>query len=147
MSPLPNTAVIGPGWSAHNRPVADATMTCLATLTRPAADASLTFDRDTGTSTATAITLATDVRARIQQQNDAQTPVTGGQQVPSRRYLVVLPFDTAIVRAGDQITITSGDDNLDPTLLDRTLTVVSVEHGSLAWEQDLICTDPEEPQS
>jgi hypothetical protein len=80
---------------------------------------------------------------RVQQLNASNRALPAEQPVFDRDYLVSIPIDGAPeIRAGEQDgdygKVTACD---DPLLIGRILNVTDVQHGSLMWERDLICTD------
>lgn len=80
---------------------------------------------------------------RVQELNASGRAVPTDQPVFERDYLVSIPIDGAPeIRAGEQ----DGDygkvtDCEDPLLIGRILNVTDVQHGSLMFERDIICTD------
>lgn len=137
--PLDNTVVIPAGWSEHHRPVVAGTMTAVCDVTRSGGEG--TFDRDTAETTPSArVNVALAQACRVQRL-PARTPAegTGGQEVTTEHFLVVLPWSGTEYQPDDLVTLTSCDE--DPTLLTHPLTVITVERGSLLWERDLICID------
>ena len=143
----PGTEVIPAGWSADHRPVVKGTFTATVAIRHPGGTQGA-FDPETGTYPNTPHPAhygagATEPNARIQVQ-----PIfsgerdTAGQLVSVAGYLVVVDRDTSTATAvGDICKVTAVDDNGDPSLVNRELTVSGVARGSLAWERDLTCLD------
>lgn len=135
--PLPNTHVIGPGWSAHHQPTAKATMTATVTITRVPQGPG-TLDTSTGVVTRTATTVASGVPCRVQQLNTARRQHVAEQLITHRDYQVSVPSGTPRARIGDQVLFASP---VDDYLNGRTMTVVDVTTGSETWQDDLVCRD------
>jgi hypothetical protein len=142
VSPFPNHKVISADWSAHHRPVVEGTWTGACTIRQPGVTKGA-FDDDTGTYETTPHDPHYTGKCRVQ----ARADLTGqreaaGQQVTLGDYLVVVDLAESVQTAvGHVVKITAVDDNGDPDLVGRELTVAGVALGTLAWERDLACTD------
>lgn len=136
--PLPATKVIPDGWSEHHRPVANATMTGVADVTRSGGPG--TFDRATGTTTPAArIDVALAQPVRVQRMPARVIPETvADQDVTAAHYLVTLPWPNATLLVDDLITLTACE---DPALVGPPLTVTDVMKGTLLFERDVLCID------
>lgn len=138
MSPLPGYKVIPDGWAEHHRPVANSTMT--ATIEWFHRGEPEPWPLPEGwTGPAPFHTSA----CRVQELTSSGRAVPAEQPVTERRYLVAVPIDgTPEIRAGeadgDYGKVTAAT---DPLLIGRILNVADVQHGSLMWERDLVCTD------
>ncbi len=142
MSPLPNTRVIGPRWSEHHRPVADATMTGECTIRRPGSSTP-TGDLDSESGEYPAATPHTphyDGPCRVQVLITDTRVEAAGDQVTVAGYLVVVSQTATGVAAGDVVTVTAPGTNGSPALDDVELRVTGVARGTLTWEQDLTCS-------
>ena len=141
---LPNTRVVPPGWAAHHRSTANSTMTGVCELTGPSGPP--TWDNQEGTP---GTVLATDVPCRVQQLTGENEDEAVGQDVHTRDYLVTLPLHLVpaltITDNAPWVTITGylpgHEQDGDPHLVGRRLKVLSVQHGTLLWERDVICRD------
>ena len=141
---LPGTRVVPTGWAAHHRPVANSTMTGLCKVTGPAGPP----DWDTGQATPGEL-LAERVPCRVQQLTGENEAEAAGQDVNARDYLVTLPLHLVptltVTDNAPWVTITGyqpgHEQDGDPHLVGRRLKVLSVQHGTLLWERDLICRD------
>lgn len=141
--PLANTRVIPEGWSAHHQPVVAGSWTADVTI-RPPGNTQGEFNPATGTYDDPQPHPAHYTgRARVQvEPMFAGDREAGGQQVTVAGYLVVVDRDTSTgTEVGHIVKVTGVDDNGDPALVGRELTVSGVAYGSLAWERDLTCTD------
>lgn len=140
--PLPNARVIGPRWSAHHRPVVDATLTGECTIRHPAAKPTPgDLDPETGTYPDTGQATPHFTGAcRVQVLLTDSRVETAGDQVTVAGYLVVVSQTATEVRVGDIVAITAVDDNGSPALAGRELRVTGVARGTLTWEQDLTCS-------
>lgn len=136
--------VVPPDWAAHHRPVSAGAMTATVEI-RPAGGTPGAFNDTTGKrDPATPFAAHYTGPARIQPQPvlGTQQTISGGQEISSLTYLVAIELAGADgCKVGDLVKVTAVDDNGDPTLVDRTLTVEGVARGSLSWERDLVCTD------
>lgn len=137
-------SVIPPGWAVHHRPVAAGAMTASIAI-RPPGGIPGEFDETTGRRGPTVPLPAHYTGpARIQSQPvfGTREAVSGGQEISTLTYLVAIELEGADgCKVGDLVKVTAVDDNGDPTLVDRTLTVAGVARGSLSWERDLLCID------
>lgn len=141
--PLPNTRVIPEGWSAHHRPVAEGGMTATVQVRHPGGTPG-EFDPVTGTRPNVPHAPHHTGQARIQVAPvfGGGEAVAGGQEITTVAYLVAIELDGSDeCKVDDLVKVTAVDDNGDPALVGRTLTVTGVARGSLAWERDLVCTD------
>lgn len=145
--PFPNHRVIPAGWSAHHRPVVNDTFGATIAVRRPGGTPG-EFDPETGQTTTTPHDAHYTGGARIQVLPALdQERVTGDQEVTTLGYRVAVAHDAAVEPAdgtsvvGCLVLVTAVDANGDASLVGRTLTVESLERGSLAWERDLIVTD------
>lgn len=144
-------AVIAAAWSAHHRGVAAATHTATVTLRHPGGTVG-EFDPETGTYPTVPHEPyygagATEPNARIQVLATAdQQRLAGEQETTTLGYAVMLDHTVDGMQLGDLVTVTAVDDNGDPWLVARVLTVEAMESGSLHWERRLICTDNLETQ-
>lgn len=142
MSPLPNTRVIPTGWSAHHRPVVEGTWTGTCTIRRPGVVKG-DFDEETLTYESTPHDPHYTGKCRVQVQpifsGDREA---AGQKVTVAGYLVAVDLATSDqTKVDDVVKVTGIDDNGDPTLVGRELTVSGVARGTLAWERDLTAID------
>lgn len=124
--------VIPDGWEDHHRPVTEAAMTATVELWS-GADPEWVWDDQAQQEVRDLGDLLWTGPARIQQRNDTDLGVAGGQQVTTHRYLVTLPHD---VGTGTWVQVVESG---DPLL--GLLRVVDTQKGSLRWERDLLCTD------
>lgn len=143
--PRPGSHVIHLDWARHHRPVAAATHTATVAIRRPGGTPGV-FDPDTGRTPVEPFTSHHSGTARIQVLTAAeQETLVGGQEVTTLGYRVTVDHDAATgavdFAVNDLVDVTAVDDNGDPTLVGRTLTVVAVARGSLAWERVLAATD------
>lgn len=142
--PLDNTRVIPDGWAAHHRPVVAQALTVDVTIREPGSTPSGPRDPETGVRPSAPHSPHFTGKARIQVTPIAGSAevVTADQEVTQVAYLVVVDRDESAETAVEHIVkITAVDDNADPTLVGRELTVAVVRRGSLTWERDLICID------
>lgn len=135
---LPNTRVIPEAWAEHHRGAANGTHTSeVAWFHRGAPEPWPLPEGWTGPEPFHSCT------ANVQKLNASNRAIPADQPISDRDYLVSIPIDGAPeIRAGEQ----DGDyckvtASTDPLLIGRTLNVTDVQHGSLMWERDLICTD------
>lgn len=132
--PLPNTRVIPAGWSQHHRPVTVSAMTGLVVL-YAAAD-------PTAWPAAVTDTVLWEGPARIQALTSATDTVSVDQASNTRPYLVAVPltgFPTVIPMGEPGAYLVVKENPDDPAMVGHKLTVRDVQHGSLAWERDLVC--------
>jgi len=133
----PGTAVIPAGWENQHRPVAEKTMTGACTVRHPGG--TKTFDAATGLTTTTPLIPYYIGVCRVQALAVGDNRVAvAEQQVSSAGYLITIPADVTEAAVDDQVTIT---DSNDGSLTGKTLTVTTVQRGSLRFERDLICLD------
>jgi hypothetical protein len=139
----PGTEVIPTGWSDAHRPVVDQTHVSVCSIRHPGGTAG-TFDPDTLQyvgGTANAAHFAGPCRVE-DLPADEQFRVVADEQIPLVGYVVILAYDAApAAKVDDIVTITTVDDNGDPTLVGKQLVVDSIKRSSLAWERVLICTE------
>lgn len=142
--PLPNTRVIHPDWAARHRPTATGTMTATIAWRHP--DQTQTgFDDETGRPTFGPSDAYFEGPARVQAMStNAQQTLVAEQDITQQAYLVSVEWDAATdvgtgFRADDIGDVVAVDDNGNPTLVGKALTVRSVIEGSLAFQRDLIC--------
>lgn len=134
--------VIPSDWSAHHRPVVEGTFTAEVEIREPGGTPG---PRDPGTGvvpvTPHAAHYADGARIQVAPVFSAERD-SAGQEITVAGYLVVVNRDTsAQTEVGHVVKVTAVDDNGDPALVDRELTVSGVAYGSLSWERDLICID------
>lgn len=137
MSPLPATRVIPDGWSEHNRPAAEGTLTGLCKAERPVdigdIEAGEAFPSD-----------GPDIiwrKAPCSVQflaHGAPTVVVDSIEVLAT-HRVSLPIRAITLQYGDMISVTSNPD--DPHLNGRTLVVLAVESGTTNWTRDYLCEE------
>lgn len=139
-------SVIPADWSAHHRGVVRQTWTGGCTIHHPGqAPASGTLDPESGEYPPAAAAAAHFTGAcRVQVQLTTGQSESAGEQVTVAGYLVVVDQSADAVKVDDVVTITRVDDNGDPTLFGRRLTVTGVARGTLTWERDLTCVDTSE---
>lgn len=136
-------AVIGADWSAHHRPVVAGTWTATVAIRRPGVTQG-GFNEETGTyDDPQPYPPHHTGKARVQvEPMFSGERDSAGQEVTVAGYLVVVDRDTSVdTEVGDICKVTAVDDNGDPALVDRELTVSGVAYGSLAWERDLTAID------
>jgi hypothetical protein len=133
----PRTPVIDAGWEDQHRPVAEKTMTATCTIRHPGG--TKVFDTTTGLTTTTPLIPFYIGVCRVQALavGDNRADVAG-QQVSSAGYLITVPWSVDEVAVDDQVTVTGSSDG---SLTGLTLTVTTVQRGSLRFERDLICLD------
>ncbi|HEY9356494.1 MAG TPA: DUF6093 family protein [Arthrobacter sp.] len=134
---LPNTRVIPANWAEHHRAAAIGTHTAEVQWFHRGTPEPYPLPEDwAGPEPFHTCT------ANVQKLNASNRALPAEQPVFDRDYLVSIPMDAPEIRAGEQdgdyckVTASS-----DPLLIGRTLNVTDVQHGSLMWERDLICTD------
>jgi len=121
--------------------VLDGTRGATVTLRRPGGTNSV-FDRETGKWTTTPNAAYFTGPARVQVLSGAeQEAVAGEQEISTLAYAVMLDHAVDGMQLDDVATVTAVDDNADPWLVDRELTVTAIQSGSLHWERRLLCTD------
>lgn len=140
--PFDNTRVIPEGWSAHHQPVVAGTWTAEVEIRAPGGTEG-DFDPETGIRETVPYEPHHTGKARFQVEPIfAADRETGGQQVSVAGYLVVVDRDGSVAtEVGHLVKVTGVDENGDPALVGRPLTVTGVAYGSLAWERDLTCID------
>jgi hypothetical protein len=139
-------SVIPADWSAHHRPAANSTHTATVQL-RHAGGTRGEFDRETGTYAFTPHAPYYSGPARIQLlPAETQEVEAAEQQVSLTRYGVMLDAEVTGFALEDLCKITAVDDNGDPWLVGREITVYAAEGGSLHWERRLLCRDNLETQ-
>jgi hypothetical protein len=136
MSPLPGWSVVPAQWAEHHRPTAEASFT--ARIAFYHAGEPEPWPLPEGWTGQTAFH---EADCRIQQLNREGVTAAAGQPTNLHDYLVVVPISTPTIQPGE-----GGDYGIvvsasDPLLVGRRLDVRDVQHGSLMWERDLICTD------
>lgn len=142
----PGTPVIPADWSVAPRIVMASTRTGTCSLRHPGA-ATGPFNPTTGTYPGAqhAAYWSGTCRVQVQPVFGGGEKDTAGEAVTEVAYLVAVDLDADDpadeIRIGDLLTVSALDDNGDPTLVGRGLTVQSVARGSLAWERDLVCVD------
>ena len=129
-------------WADAHRPTIRGTWTGECTIRRPGGTQG-EFDPETGTYPTVPHDPHHTGKCRVQVQPIFSADrETGGQEVTVAGYLVVVDRDTSTETAvGDICKMTAVDDNGDPALVGRELTVSGVAYGSLAWERDLTAID------
>jgi hypothetical protein len=84
---------------------------------------------------------------RVQSTGTANREADAADQLIAQQdVLVVLPRAAAEQSVGARVKVTAVDPNGPAWLTDRVLAVRSVNRSSLAWEQDLTCTDDADNQ-
>lgn len=137
--PLPKTRLIHPRFEAHHRPLADRQMTAECVIVRPPSSGEAVFDETTGTSVLPPPTPVYDGPCRLTREPLATTTVVVADRTDhDARYRVVIPADAPLAQVGDIVTITRCDG--DPGVVAGRLHVTDVPHGSITWQQDLLCT-------
>lgn len=141
--PFKNTRVIPIGWSQHHRPVANGSMTARCEITRVTGPDPWPPTDDPPQRPIVWPTGDDLGRCRVQEIDAVKEPATIAQTAGVRSYLVTVPIDgLPQLKAGEQsdiVTITECDD--DPLLVGRVLRITDIQHGSLMFERDLVCTD------
>lgn len=141
--PLDGSRVIPAGWEAHHRPVAESTFTARCRITRAGSgQGTWNESRKQYDPPAREVVYET-LPCRVQQLTLPNVYDSALQKVSTHDYRVSVPISAVAVLLDDWIEIVSGDDTLDPTLLDdgRHLTITDVQRGSLMWERDLVAID------
>lgn len=142
--PIPGYKVIPDGWAAHHRPTANSTMTYICDLYVPAAGPPPYPEPQGWDGTSL---LKADVPCRVQELNRPGSATVVEQPTRTRDYLVTLPLaGLPDLPVGERGTIVrnfrpKNPIDADPGLARRTLRAIDVQHGSLMWERDLICTE------
>lgn len=142
--PLPSTRVIHPDWAARHMPVVAGTMNATCVITHGHTGGG--WDPTTGPTPGTPTTTYTGP-CRVQYAGTAPREAdAAGELVTTRSVLVVIPRDldgvpVPVQSSGARVKITAVDANGPVGLIGQTLTVGAVNLSSLAWEQDLTCTD------
>ena len=141
--PLRSTRVIHPDWAARHMPVVAGTMNATCVITHGTAGG---WDPVTGPTAGTPSTTYTGP-CRVQYAGTAPREAdAAGELVTTRTVLVVLPRDldgvpVPVQPSSARVTVTAVDENGPTGLVGQVLTVGAVNLSSLAWEQDLTCTD------
>lgn len=147
----PGTPVLPANWSEAPRKIVAKTRTGCCTL-RHAGSTPGDFDPETGTyPDAVAKTaywtgscsVAVDPQFATHAEDAVDEPVTTVGYSVELDLLATDPADE--IRIGDLVTVTKLDDNGDPFLIGRDLTVTTIAHGSVAWERVLGCLDQNPP--
>lgn len=136
VSPLPGWRVIPEGWDVHHRPTANATMTAEIAFYHRGAPEPWPLP---GGWTGEPAFYTTE--CRVQQLNREGTAVAAEQPTNLHDYLVTVPISSPEIlpgEGGDYGIVTQAS---DPLLVGRRLDVRDIQHGSLMWERDLVCTD------
>jgi hypothetical protein len=112
-------------------------MTATCTIRHPGG--TRVFDAATGLTTTTPLIPFYSGVCRVQALavGDNRADVAG-QQVSSAGYLITVPWSVDEAEVDDLVTVTASGDG---SLTGRTLTVTTVQRGSLRFERDLICLD------
>lgn len=138
--------VIPADWSAHHRPVVAATHTATVALRRPGGTQGA-FDDTLGYRPTVPHEPYYTGPARVQVMPvNAGEQLAAEQQVSTLGYAVMLDHALVGVQLDDVCDVTAVDDNGDDWLVNRELTVRTIESGSLHWERRLICSDDLETQ-
>lgn len=147
----PGTQVIPSKWSQAARIVIGKTRTGCCTL-RHQGSTPGDFDSETGTypdAVPHAGYWSGTCRVQVAPLLGGQAQDAAGEPVTTVGYMVAVdvkaddPDDE--IRIGDLVRVDALDDNGDPSLIGRDLTVVSIARGTLAWERDLGCLDQVPP--
>lgn len=135
--PRDGIALIPDGFEAHGAASLDGTHTADVELWTGPADGAPEWSYDPATKTETRNhgTLVTYAQARLQRLLSENEQPAGEQDVTTRRYLVVLPWDASWVTTRTHVKVLSGD----PLLEGRWLSVLDAQGGSLRFERHLIC--------
>lgn len=143
--------VIPTDWSAHHRPLLTGTRDATVTLRRPGGTPG-EFNEATGTYPSVPFPAyfglgATEANARIQVLSVGdQERLAAEQQVTTLGYAVMIDHAVDGMQLNDVVTVTAMDNNGDPWLVGREMSVEAIEGGSLHWERRLLCTDNLETQ-
>lgn len=133
--------VVGTGWSAHHRPVANATHTCTISMRRPGGTKGA-FDPAPSTYPVTPSAPYYTGKARIQMVSDSDLKrLIAGQDIGTLAYRVSIDHNVGGIELEDLVTITAIDENGDASLVGRSLTVDTVTRSSLHWERVMVCID------
>lgn len=143
--PLPSTRVFHPGWAAHHAPVTAGAMnaTCTITVGVTAGD----WQPDTGPTPGTTATTYTGPCRVEYASTQPQAADAADQSITERLVFVELPATAAAQRHGARVKITAVDANGPAALVNRVLTVGSIDLSSHTFEQVLTCTDDQANQS
>lgn len=143
--PFPSTRVIHPRFAEHHAPVSEGAMnaSCTITFGGTAGD----WQPGVGATPGTSPTTYTGP-CRVQYASTVPRNADAADQTTTERtVLVVLPRGSAKQSAGARVTITAVDANGPAALVDRVLSVGAVGFSSIAFEQDLACTDDQANQA
>lgn len=133
--------VIPATWSSHHRGVVEATQTATVTGRREGATQG-PLDPETGKRETVPHAPHYTGPARVQVLASDRDVDAAGQQLSTRTYLVTVTLTSSDEwKVDDLVKVTAVDDNGDPSLVGRDLTVTSIARGSLVWERVLTCTD------
>ncbi|WP_067428349.1 DUF6093 family protein [Nocardioides jensenii] len=133
--------VIPTDWSAHHRPIVTDTHGATVSLRRPGGVRGA-FDEATGKWATVANEPYYEGYARIQVlPANAQEKTAAEQEISTLGYAIMLDHAVTGMQLDDLVAVAAVDDNGDPWLLTRELTITSIEGGSLHWERRLLCTD------
>lgn len=135
--------VIPTDWAEHHRPTATAALNATCSI-RHTGGTQGTFNAGTGTYTGGSANAAhyTGVCGVADLPAAERALVIASEEVPSVGYRLDLPIDAAPeLRVDDIVTITSVDDNGDPSLVGKVLSVESIHRSSLAFNRAAFCTE------
>lgn len=132
----PGTEVIPTGWAGAHAPVLDGTRTATVDLRKPGGTSAWSDDEQR-TVTVPHPPYAAAVTARVQAvPAQERTSEVAGDTAHIRDYLVTL--DPTLTPADDDLVDVTSCDDAD--LTGRTLRIVDVIRGSLAFERVVYCT-------
>jgi hypothetical protein len=144
MAPFPTTRVVPAGWSAHHAPVTEGAMNAECAITFGQAGGG--WDPTNGSTAGTPLATYTGP-CRVQYTGTGTRETDAADQlVAEQAVLVALPRAAGPQSEGARVRVTYVDANGPTRLIGRLLTVRSVNRSSLAWEQDLTCTDDADNQ-
>ena len=132
--------LIPPGWEVrHGNALQSARTAGVEIWTGPAdGTPEWVYDPLTKTEVRNHGTLVTTAMARVQRLLGDLVQDTGTQDVSTRQYLVVLPWEASWLTTRTHIRImTSGD----PLIDGRYMSVVDPQGGSLRFERHVVCED------
>ncbi len=142
--PFGSTRVVHSHWAAHHASVTEGAMGATCEITHGGTPSD--WDPKIGPTPGTpAVTYSGPCRIQYAATDPRDTDAAD-QSVTERVVLVVLPRSAATQPEGARVRITAVDTNGLAALLGRVLTVRSVGRSSLAFEQDLTCTDDQDNQ-